>query len=93
MAGRKKGTPKTGGRKKGTPNKRTLEFHKTLVETGLTPLEYFLEVMRDEENETSTRLDAAKSAAPYCHPRKSPETDNSEQKPITLIIGGKEIKE
>lgn len=38
MAGRKPGTPKTGGRKKGTPNKRTLEVAQRLEELGSDPI-------------------------------------------------------
>lgn len=36
---------------------------------GLTPLEYLLSVMRDEGAEEARRVDAAKAAAPYVHPR------------------------
>ena len=37
--------------------------------SGLAPLDYLLAVMRDESNPTQVRLDAAKAAAPYVHPR------------------------
>lgn len=37
--------------------------------TGQTPLEFLLEVMRDTRNSLYTRMEAAKSAAPYCHAR------------------------
>lgn len=37
--------------------------------TGQTPLEFLLEVMRDTRNALYTRLEAAKSAAPYVHAR------------------------
>lgn len=49
------------------------ERHKTVAlqsyETGLTPLEFLLEVMRDDELDLMIRIDAAKSAAPYVHPK------------------------
>ena len=49
------------------------ERHKTVAlqsyETGLTPLEFLLEVMRDDEMDLLIRMDAAKSAAPYVHPK------------------------
>lgn len=34
---------------------------------GLMPLEYMLQVLRDEHQEPHTRMDAAKAAAPYVH--------------------------
>ncbi len=58
---------KTGGRKKGTPNKRTAEKIAEVEASGLTPLDYMLSVLRDELLDRETRLEAAKSAAPYVH--------------------------
>jgi len=40
-----------------------------IAASGLTPLEFMLSVMRDEQADTATRLDAAVKAAPYVHPR------------------------
>jgi hypothetical protein len=59
------------GRKPGTPNKATQEQRDAIEASGLTPLEYMLSVMRNESADESRRLDAAKSAAPYVHPRLS----------------------
>lgn len=67
MAGRKKGTPKTGGRKAGTRNKRTTELIKAIEKSGLTPLDYLLSVLRDEEKPENIRLQAARDSAPYIH--------------------------
>lgn len=58
-----------GGRKPGAANKRTREIADKALKEGLTPLEYLLFVLRDEAEERSVRLDAAKAAAPYIHPR------------------------
>ena len=69
MAGRPPGTPKTGGRQKGTPNKTTAAREAEIASTGLTPLAYMLKVLRDEQEELGIRLDAAKAAAPYVHPK------------------------
>lgn len=69
MAGRPKGLPKTGGRKKGTPNKATAAKAAEVAASGLTPLDYMLEVLRDVEADRSVRLDAAAKAAPYVHPK------------------------
>jgi hypothetical protein len=44
---------------------------KGLLGDGLTPLAYLLLVMRDEQHDVETRIEAARAAAPYCH-RKRP---------------------
>lgn len=62
---------KTGGRQKGTPNKVTAKMRDEIAESGETPLEYMIRVMRDEESEQSRRDDMAKAAAPYLHARLS----------------------
>ena len=69
MAGRPKGLPKTGGRKPGVPNKLTVERQAQVAASGLTPLDYMLRVMRDEQADDIRRADMAKAAAPYVHPR------------------------
>ena len=60
------------GRPKGTKNRRTdmlEEANRMAAETGITPLEYLLKIMRDDEEDQAVRMDAAKAAAPYCHAR------------------------
>lgn len=64
-----KGTPKSGGRQKGTPNKVTGERKHAIVASGLTPLEFMVDVMRNEAYPIDFRLDAAKAASPYIHPK------------------------
>lgn len=59
------------GRKKGSPNKATQAQREAVVQSGKTPLEYLLDVMRDAGRDLSARLDAAKAAAPYVHPKLS----------------------
>jgi hypothetical protein len=51
-----------------------------IAASGLTPLGYMLGIVRDEMAHKSLRLEAAKSAAPYCHPRM----------PQKLLHGGAE---
>jgi hypothetical protein len=68
---RPKGLPKTGGRQKGVANKRTREIADAAVKEGLTPLEYMLAVLRDENAATERRDEMARAAAPYIHPRLS----------------------
>lgn len=70
-AGRPAGTPKTGGRAKGTPNKRTAAKVAEIEASGLTPLDFMLNLMRDAAEEMDLRFDAAKAAAPYVHARLS----------------------
>lgn len=60
---------KTGGRKRGTPNKKTAELQKKVAAGGTDPLDYLLEVMRDTKASLPDRLEAAKAAAPFVHPR------------------------
>ena len=35
----------------------------------MSPLDYLLSILRDEEQPQSARVEAAKAAAPYLHPR------------------------
>jgi len=57
------------GRKKGSLNAKTQKIAERCFEEGITPLEYMLNVMRDPTQEFDTRMDAAKSCAPYMHPK------------------------
>lgn len=59
---------KTGGRQKGVPNKASAAKAKAIADSGMTPLDYLLDVMRNGEDPIQ-RLDAAKAAAPYVHPK------------------------
>lgn len=70
--GKPKGSPKTGGRKKGTTHKYKsdqAELVKKALGDDISPLEYLLGVMRNEENATERRDWAAQHAAPYVHPK------------------------
>lgn len=60
---------KTGGRVAGVPNKATQARQAAIAASGLTPLDYMLKLLRDESQPGDVRLDAAKAAAPYVHPR------------------------
>lgn len=66
-AGRKRGS---GGGGKATT--KTREIANKAAAEGLTPLEYLLAVLRNPKAEPHARLDAAKAAAPYVHPRLAP---------------------
>jgi hypothetical protein len=60
------------GRKKGSANKATevrRERAIELIKSGSSPLDFMLAIMRDEKVDLRTRLEAAKAAAQYIHPR------------------------
>ena len=68
----KRGGQRTGaGRKPGAINRATAAARDMAEATGVTPLEFMLQVMRDDGAERSERLDMAKAAAPYVHARLS----------------------
>lgn len=58
------------GRKKGEPNKRTQEAQSIANATGITPLEYLLDVMRND-SDAKMAMSAAIAAAPYVHAKLS----------------------
>ena len=70
-----------GGRQKGTPNKKNAEKIAALEAGGVMPLDYMLDLLRqpvqidadvrDRIAMQAMRFEAAKAAAPYCHPKLS----------------------
>ena len=61
-----------GGARRGAgrkPGWRNLGV-RAAIGDGLSPLEYLLEVMRDESLDGNRRTEAAKAAAPFCHPKR-----------------------
>jgi NADH dehydrogenase FAD-containing subunit len=56
------------GRPKGSVNKKTAAML-FAQRKGISPLEFLLNIMDDAAKDLSIRMDAAKSAAPYCHQR------------------------
>jgi len=73
------------GRKAGVPNKRTAEIQQAVEESGQTPLEYMLEVMRNSSDERM-RMTAAQAAAPYVHAKLSAvELTGKDGKPIETV--------
>jgi hypothetical protein len=54
---------------------------------GLMPLEYMLMVVRDESVDLAKRLDAAKAAVPYLHPRLTTvKVGNEDDRPFEQVI-------
>lgn len=65
-----RGGPRPGaGRKAGTPNKATAERQAEIAASGITPLDYMLNILRDETKGSEDRMWAAEKAAPYVHPK------------------------
>jgi hypothetical protein len=59
------GARRGAGRPRGAANRFSEQARAEAAAEGITPLEYMLGVLRDETNELSVRMDAAKAAAPY----------------------------
>jgi hypothetical protein len=57
------------GRKKGQVTKFNELARKEALAQGISPLDFMLAVLRDENESRAVRLDAAKAAAPYLHAR------------------------
>lgn len=57
------------GRKPGALTTKTREIAAQALEGGISPLDYMLQILRDDSLETAQRFEAAKAAAPYVHPR------------------------
>lgn len=79
-----RGGVRTGaGRPKGAATVKTREIADAAMESGLTPLEYLLSILRDANAEQNVRIDAAKAAAPYVHPRLATvDLGNKDDKPF-----------
>lgn len=57
------------GRKVGAVTSRTREIADKAAAGGLTPLDYMLNVLRDETAAKDDRMWAAEKAAPFVHPK------------------------
>ncbi len=61
------------GRPPGSPNQRTRAVAARAAAEGISPVEAMLSIMRDAlvRKDSILALEAARHAAPYCHPRLS----------------------
>lgn len=57
------------GRKPGVHNRVTTRQRAAIEASGLTPLDYMLSVLRNEDAPPKDRMWAAEKAAPYVHPK------------------------
>ena len=55
------------GRKPGQTTKLNEKARAKALEGGISPLDYMLCILRDEQNPEAVRFEAAKAAAPYVH--------------------------
>ena len=69
---------KTGGRMKGSLNKKTVAVKAIMAEAidsaaavgkQMTPLEVLLSYMNNPATSDRVRIECARAAAPFCHPR------------------------
>lgn len=63
------GNPK--GRPKGKLNRLAMEKAGEIAESGQLPADFLVAVYRDESLDMKLRVEAARAAAPYLHPRLS----------------------
>jgi hypothetical protein len=81
------GKRENAGRKPGVPNKATAEKRAEIEASGLTPLDYMLSVLRDENKPADMRMDAAKAAAPYVHAKlASVEHKGEDGGPLQIVV-------
>ena len=84
------GSRPNAGRKKGSVSEQTATrkaMQAKALESGLTPLDYMLSILRDETQEQSARFAAAKEAAPYVHNRLAAvEHSGNQDAPIKTVL-------
>jgi hypothetical protein len=75
------------GRKPGKKNTRSQEIANQQRAGGITPLEYMLQILRDEKETPEVRMEAAQSAAPFMHSRlQSIQHTGKDDGPIEIDI-------
>ena len=85
MAGRKKGTPKTGGRKPNSLNKTTKEYHELFVSIMNRQMDSIDEALNDIKQQDSEKyINALSKMFQYYMPRKTDVTSGDEKIQIKL---------
>lgn len=85
------------GRKPSALTQKTREIAEQAIEGGITPLDYLLSVMRNEGLDMKERVDAAKAAAPFVHPRlnavdhKSSDGSMSQKPTVVELVAPKQF--
>jgi hypothetical protein len=57
------------GRKKSGTNRLDTKARQQAMESGISPLDYMLSIMRNPDSTAAQKMEAAKAAAPYVHAR------------------------
>jgi hypothetical protein len=84
---------KTGGRTRGTPNKASTARQEAVSNSGLTPLDYMLNLLRTENAKPEDRKWAAQAAAPYIHPKlANVDIGNAGGKPFEVKLSDSDTK-
>jgi len=84
--GIKGGARPGAGRKPGIASKKNAALQKAVEESGITPLQYMLDVMRSGDETPRDRLAAAQAAAPYVHAKlSSVEVSGKDGAPIESV--------
>lgn len=74
------------GRKVGVPNKTNKKVREAAAASGILPLEYMLDIMRNPKVPKSRRDWAAQTAAPYLHSKMTAVTHSSDpKKPMVMV--------
>jgi len=74
------------GRKAGGANKLSREAYERAQEGGELPLDFLLRVMRDDNSDEARRIDCAKAAAPYVHPKRAPIDGDGNEAGLVLTV-------
>lgn len=69
--GQRGGKRPGAGRKPGSRNKKSAALIEAVEQSGETPLQFMLRVMRDPRKPWDDRMEMAKAAAPYIHAKLS----------------------
>lgn len=67
-------------------NRLAKDAQERAAASGILPLDYLLSIMRDENADEAKRIDAAKAAAPYVHPKRSPVDSEGKDTSLTVIV-------
>lgn len=88
-----RGGPRPGaGRPKGVPTRKNQALRDAVAKGGITPLDYLLSVMRNKQGDPEMRLDAAKAAAQYVHPKLAAiEHSGDRNAPVALTLMGSDV--
>ena len=79
------------GRPKGSRNKATTARQAKIAASGKTPLDFMIDHLRDESAPMAERIDCAKAAAPYVHPKLQATTISGGEKPIEVKLDDREL--